>query len=360
LSWQSDKEALGKALSLAHQFLFKPCEAAVLIETLTRALSQSDRVGDGKVKKFVSQLSAVPAPPSLYLELKQELQSQALSLHRAGDIISRDPSVAAKIVQLVNSPQFGLSWKVSNPTEAGIYLGMEILSALVLSLQVFPLFNKSHLAMAGLEGIWAHSWGTAVLAKRICSLMHRNLGMAERAFIAGLLHDLGKAVLAASMPNSYRDVLRFASVERLPLWKAEVKVFACSHAEVAGYLLDLWGLSNPIVEGVAYHHQPADAPNRGLSLVMAVHAANALIREQQADVLRREEGLLDSDYVLNLGLGSHVDTWRDECTSLLRMQEAEQDRTELATARSETRSGRFEVKGGVDSPSPVAGGEWQV
>jgi HD-like signal output (HDOD) protein len=313
LYWQADQPALSKAYSVAHQFLLKPCDTSVLIETLTRAVSQPDRIGNNKVKMLVSQLRSVPNLPSLYLELMREMQTNAPSPQRAVEIIARDPSMTSKIVQLVNSPQFGLARTVSTPTEAAIYLGLEKLSALLLAFQIYPLFSHADSAAVGLNQVWAHSWETAILSKRICSLEHRNLGLADHAFIAGLLHDLGKLVLATSLPDPYHEAIRIADERRQPLWKAEEMVFTCSHAEVASHLLGLWGVSEPIVEGVAYHHRPSDSPNPKLSTVMAVHIANALIHERQTDVPSLTSSTLDLEYVRTLGPDERIATWRDEC-----------------------------------------------
>jgi HD-like signal output (HDOD) protein len=143
---------------------------------------------------------------------------------------------------------------------------------------------------------------------------------------------LGKLVLATSLPEPYQQALHLVKEEQLPLWKAEQTFFSCSHAEVAGYLLSLWGLPNPIVEGVAYHHRPSDSPNRSLSPVVAVHAANALIHERQADLQHQEFGGLDLDYVLSLGLGEQVENWRDECAGVFKPQPVESNRAEMVAA----------------------------
>jgi hypothetical protein len=81
-------------------------------------------------------------------------------------------------------------------------------------------------------------------------------------------------------------------------------------------LLSLWGLPNPIVEGVTYHHTPSESLNRSLSPVIAVHAANALNHEYHGDLPDHQFGGLDLDYILALGFGERFEAWRDECAAL--------------------------------------------
>jgi HD-like signal output (HDOD) protein/CheY-like chemotaxis protein len=316
MCWQADQPALRKAFSVAHQFLFKPCDAQVLIETLARAVSQSDRITNEKVKKLVSQMRSIPSLPGLYVELMREMRAEDPSLQRAGEIVAKDPGMSAKILQLVNSAYFGLPWKVTNPTEATIYLGLETVKALVLSLQVFSMFDRAGIAAFGFDRLWAHSWETGILAKRICTAERRDLGLVEHAFIVGLLHDIGKLILAANLPEPYLKSLALSREQRLPLWQAEKELFSCSHAEVGGYLLGLWGLPNPVVEGVTFHHTPSESLNRSLGPVIAVHVANALDHEHCGDLSHQEFGGIDLDYILALGLGEQYSRWRENGASM--------------------------------------------
>jgi HD-like signal output (HDOD) protein/CheY-like chemotaxis protein len=323
MCWQAEQNALRKSFSVAHQFLFKPCESEVLLNMLARAVSQSDRLINERVKKLISQMRTVPSLPSLYVELMREMRTEDPSLQKAGQIIAKDPGMSAKILQLVNSAFFGLPWKVNNPIEATVYLGLETVKALVLSLQVFSMFDRMNIKAFGFERLWMHSWECGILAKRICTSERRDLGLAEHAFVTGLLHDIGKLVLACNLPEPYREAVKQAATDRIPLWQAENKVFSCSHAEVGGYLLSLWGLANPIVEGVTYHHTPSESLNRSLGPVIAVHVANALDHEYHHDGPEQEFGGVDLDYILALGLGEHFSTWRDACSAMFEQKNDE-------------------------------------
>jgi len=318
MCWQAEQPLLRKAYSLAHQFLIKPCSVEVLLNTLSRAVAQTDRLTNDKVRKLVAQMPSLPTLPSMYVELMREMGANDPSLIKVGQLVAKDPGMSAKILQLANSSMVGLPRKVYHPVEAAVALGVETVKALVLALQVFPMFDRINLKSFGFDRLWTHAWECGILAKRICSSDRHNLGLAEQSFAAGLLHDIGKLVLASNLPEPYREAQRLIETDHISLWQAEERVFSCSHAEVGGYLLGLWGLANPIVEGVTYHHNPFASLNRRLGSVVAVHVANALDHEHHRDNPGHEFGGLDLDYVLTLGLGEHLSTWRDMCSAMFK------------------------------------------
>ena len=94
--------------------------------------------------------------------------------------------------------------------------------------------------------------------------------------MAGLLHDIGLLVLSTNFPEQYSEVLANLRHDRLSVCDAERAVFKASHEDVGAYLLGLWGVSDAIVEAVAFHHHPGERFQDGFSLLAAVHVANAL------------------------------------------------------------------------------------
>src|SRR5207249_3887298 len=120
---------------------------------------------------------------------------------------------------------------------------------------------------------------TAAAAKQIAQTEQAERKLIDETFVAGLLHDTGKLVLASNFPEQYHkiDAQPTASLDRLA---AEQQAFGANHADVGGYLLGLWGLPVSIVEAIAFHHCPAKSLNKAFSPLTAVHAANALVHAQ--------------------------------------------------------------------------------
>src|SRR5262249_55199978 len=161
---------------------------------------------------------------------------------RAGQIVAKDMGLTAKILQLVNSAFFGLGRPIAHPEEAAMFLGSETLKALVLSLGIFSQFQHLRLTEFNVESLWKHSWTVGVLSKRLCELETARRVTTDEAFISGLLHDVGKLVLAGNYPERLEQNLRIARQQAIPLWEQENRTWGAGHAELGGHLLGLWGL----------------------------------------------------------------------------------------------------------------------
>ena len=132
----------------------------------------------------------------------------------------------------------------------------------------------------------------------------------DEAFVAGLLHDTGKLVLASNFPEEYDQILRTGQAGSLALLTAEEHTFGANHAEVGGFLLGLWGLPVPVVEAIALHHQPGKSAHPTFSALTAVHVATALVNLQQAQQSPNSPEDLDLNYLEKLGLKARLELWR--------------------------------------------------
>ena len=230
-------------------------------------------------------------------------------------VVQRDLGMTAKILKLVNSAFFGLSRQVASPYEAVSYLGIETIKSLVLSLHAFSQYDASPLGGLLLEQIWNHSLRVADAAKDVAHFQGVRPKEVDEAFVGGLLHDTGKLVLACNFASDYAEILRLAETEDLNLTDAEQKVFACTHADVGGYLLGLWGLPVPVVEAVTWHHTPSVSLDEAFSPLTAVHVADVLEQEEEMGAMAHLQTALDLDYLRRLGLEDNIAVWRDHWRS---------------------------------------------
>ncbi|HTY63250.1 MAG TPA: response regulator [Acidobacteriota bacterium] len=308
LSGDADTQMIMYSVGLAHQYLSKPCEADLLRSTILRSLDLRTLLTNDSIKQVVSRLSVLPSLPSLYLEIVQQLQSTDPSIQRVGEIIAKDPAMTAKILQVVNSAFFGIRRVVSSPKDAAAYLGLDTIQSLVLSLHTFSQFDACRFPGFSIGQIWSHSMVSGHLSKKIMQIENQDKKRASEAFTAGLLHDLGKLLLAANLPEEYAGVLHQAAESGEPLPNAEFKAFGSTHAEIGAYLLGLWGLPNSIVEAVALHHRPEDSADRAFGPLSAVYAANLIEHEQAgANGPLLEE---DSPYLAAIGKADRLAEWR--------------------------------------------------
>ncbi len=311
LSGQLAQEMLLRSVELTHQFIAKPCDADLLKNVVTRSLALHNLLQDETLKQLVSGMKSLPSLPSLYVEIMDELKSPSSSMARVGGIISKDIGMTAKVLQLVNSAFFGLPKHVHNPSQAAILLGIDTIRSLVLSVNIFSQFAEECLKGQWLDQLWKHSLTTSVLAKEIFRKESRDQKAIDHVFMAGLLHDVGKIILAVNLPEKYGKVFALADEEGINLVEAEEQALNVNHADVGAYLLGIWGLPDSIVEAICFHHSPLRCPNLEFSPLTAVHVANALEAEQDDGNIIGRASQVDLEYLDKIGLGERLAEWRD-------------------------------------------------
>jgi HD-like signal output (HDOD) protein len=310
LSGQSDHDMLIKSVGPTHQFLSKPCDADTLKATVVRAGALRTLLADEQLKAVVSGIRTLPSVPGLYTQLLDVLREPDSSLQEVARIISSDVAMTAKVLQLVNSAFFGLRRHIDGLSQAITYLGLDTIRAIVLTAGAFAGFEEAQQGKEVAETLYLHSMLVGDLAVRITKTVTGDKGMISNALMAGMLHDVGKLVFAAELPDTWRAAVRVSREQRLLPVEAERRTCGVTHAELGAYLLGLWGLPDPIVEAVAFHHAASRCPSRTFSALTAVHAANALVlgmgQATEADVT----GQTDTGYLESVGEAARVPEWQ--------------------------------------------------
>lgn len=271
-----DKETALRLVCATHQYLPKPCEPDRLTSTIARIFRLRELLDSETLQRLVSRIKALPSPPLVYSQLMEELERDEPELEKIGQVISRDPSMSAKILQLVNSAYFGLPREISHPSEATMFLGVDLIRGLVLMAHVFTQFDNAKMAAFSIDRLMEHSWLTGVVARGLAGAEKLDARNCDHAFLAGLLHDIGKLILMANLPQLYHDVLKTVETRRAPLSEVEADEIGTNHAELGAYLLGLWGLPDPVVEAVAFHHRPTDCETGHCCVSTLVFAASEL------------------------------------------------------------------------------------
>jgi putative nucleotidyltransferase with HDIG domain len=316
LSGQLNQQMTLKSVQLAHQSLSKPCDAEVLKHTLAKLFALRDLLSDESIKSIISQIESLPSLPSIYTEIVTEMQSDDPAIKKVGEIISKDLSMTAKILQMVNSAFFGLFRKINSPEQAVMMLGLETIKALVLSVKIFSEFNQKSFSWFNIDDLFNHSLAVSMYAKTIIKNENLDQGLINNSMMAGLLHDLGKLILATNFENPYRQVLAAAQSTGKNLLDLEYEAFGTSHAEIGAYLMGLWRLDNAIIEAIAFHHLPARSMTQNIGLLTAVHVGNALGHEARVPSGENTELHCDSEYLDKLEITSRIPQWRQVCREL--------------------------------------------
>ncbi len=312
LSGHSDQELIMKSVKSAHQYLSKPCEKETLINAVNRACSLKELMNKKNLQLVISGIDTMPILPSLYSRIMAELRSQDASTAGVGDIISQDMGMTAKVLQLVNSSFFGMPRHVASPSEAVVLLGIDVVKTLILGIEVFSEYRQSTLSIIPVSKVYEHCVKTSVIAKKIAQMEKKDKEIADNAMIAGLLHDLGRLLLAENFPEDYQEVMALVKEKRCQFYEAELEVLGVTHAEIGGYLLSLWGLPDNIIEGVTFHHSPSACIATGFDLCGVVHVANLIERHERVQPGAWETlNGLDTKYMVKQGLTGRIHLWRD-------------------------------------------------
>jgi putative nucleotidyltransferase with HDIG domain len=256
LTEQMTSKPASSLLQAAHQLLAKPCPADQLVEAVESACSLRCLYMNEAVLSIVHRLEHLPVLPRVYMELVEELRRSECSAASLGTIIARDMGLAAGILKLINSPYFGLSRRVESPQQAVSFLGVGILQGLVIYEKVFKTMDPGKYPGFNVERLWAHCLDTARCLKAVAKSAGLGGRDLDQAFNAGLLHDIGKVVLAEGCPGEFAQVLRKCQTDNIPLVEAEAALLGVTHAEVGAYVLGLWGFPRAVVDAIAGHHEP--------------------------------------------------------------------------------------------------------
>jgi HD-like signal output (HDOD) protein len=252
--------------------------------------------------------------PELHLRITEELKSSDSSLELVGTLIGRDPVMTAKILQVVNSAYFGLPTEITNSAEAVLFLGTERTRSLILLAGVFSEYDRSSCFTFRPEELWRHSAQVGSYARTIALMETRNSQMAETAFTAGLLHDVGKLFLAGNVPDLYAAFLELEIIEPATRHQTEREALGTTHAELGACVLGTWGLPLPILEAVAWHHEPDRSEDVQFSLVTAVHVANHFAHFAAGDPKGHHGQLiLNLDYLARIGAADCLPRWQEQC-----------------------------------------------
>jgi HD-like signal output (HDOD) protein len=314
LSGTADRDTAMRAIGIAHQFLAKPCSPEELQATVQRAFALRELLSDDRLVRITTKLAALPPLPALHLEITQTLSSGKGSIEDVGRIVAKDVSMSAKVLHLANSAFFGSSKRFTSAVDATVYLGLDTITALVLTSQVFT--QSSSFDLQTLERWRIHGVRVGTFARQIFKLEGRDPKTSNEAFLAGMLHDVGHLVLGGELADELTSAWRFGAKHGIPPHEAERRLLGASHAAIGAYLLGIWGLPDPVVEAIAFHHTPSECKHDTLSIVTAVHVATAL--ESSLDrPLPESERDLDRLHLERLGLLERLPAWQESCLDLV-------------------------------------------
>ena len=204
-----------------------------------------------KYKGRILEVENLPALPSTLHEVTRLMEMPDASTEQIAKVISYDQALTSRVLRMVNSPIYGFPGRISSLQHAIMLLGFNVIRGLIISTVAFDAMNK------GMRGLWEHSIGCSLCCAEIARVAGKE--NPEEFAVAGLLHDLGKAVFILQLPEAKNEVLWQVETHDLSFFEAEAKVLGFSHDKINSWLAEHWNLPLVIRQGMIYHHNPMGA-----------------------------------------------------------------------------------------------------
>jgi putative nucleotidyltransferase with HDIG domain len=221
-----------------------------------------------------AEVDELPAPPVSLAAVIAACDDPDVTVGQLAQRILQDQNLTASILKLANSAFYGLSRRITTVTEAIGLLGFSTIKSLAISSHTYRLLNRPLDGYAMAQGeIWRHSAAVAMTARMLA--VEVRLAPVEEAFIAGLLHDVGKVVLSSHLERAFTSVVGRSQERHMPFVDAEREVLGFDHAELGAMVTQRWNFPPELVEAIRFHHTPAEAVLRP-RLCHVVHLADAV------------------------------------------------------------------------------------
>ena len=211
-----------------------------------------------KLAVAVERMPAFPESVHRVMELTADINCAPKDLV---EVIERDVVMTAKLLKWVNSPYFGLANKIQNINHAVVYVGLNTIKNLALSIATIGTLPVNNRAAFDIRAFLAHSLATATTARTLAQRSGVPDMEASNYFVAGLLHDFGKAVFALFMAEEFRAALEMSATEGVSLHMAERLTMGTDHAETGAMLCEKWKLSEELISATRHHHDLGGEPS---------------------------------------------------------------------------------------------------
>jgi len=303
LSGYAEDAGIYKSVGPSHQFLAKPCDPKIIMETISRSLYLRAQLGSTDLRSHITGIQHIPILPDIYREFMEEIVKPSASNGTISAIIDRDLGLSSTILKLTNSAYFSLPTRITNIRHAVQFLGTEKIHSLAVGTPLFEAADFDENKLPLLRRINNEARAIATIAKSIANQEELGEGKIEESFCAGFMSRLGHVLLLMQPDDcfeKYREMLLANPIERLEL---ERDFFGAKPAEVGAYLLTLWGFSLGIVKAVLNHHNPAIMDKGNFDTTTVIHIASSL--------LNRSDNCLDKSHIVSLGKGDRLSIWQE-------------------------------------------------
>jgi HD-like signal output (HDOD) protein/signal transduction histidine kinase len=218
-------------------------------------------------------IARLPAMPQILVKLLGHLQADDLGMQELAALIAKDAGITGKILSVANSSAYQRHNRSVNLEQSLVALGTDMIKTLVISDSVFQTFNSfPHSGSTDLRAFWKNSLTAATIARELARRI--DYAQAEEAYLAGLLHNVGRLALLATAPKEY--AFNFNARDDEDLCAVEQRTLQITHAEAGAWLIERWQLDSFLADAVLYHHEPTERLETAHPLIRIVRLAHLL------------------------------------------------------------------------------------
>lgn len=221
------------------------------------------RLDAKRIRRTTESIIGLPTLPTVVSKMIDIVDSPRTSATALARLIASDQALTAKVLKLANSAYYGFPREISTVNMAIVVLGFNAVKEMGLSLSVFDVFKKTPSAQDfDVTLFWEHSVGCGV-ASRMLARTYR-APYAGEAFVAGLLHDVGKVILRQYFEPEFAEILKRQKEAAMTLEEAEAEVIATTHTQIGSWLAEKWNLPKIMCDTILHHHDPWEAATERL------------------------------------------------------------------------------------------------
>ena len=260
-----------------------------------------------EIGSLLNDLGDIPTLPSIATTIMEKTLDTKVNARQIAQMVEKDQALAIKVLKVANSPFYRRIKEISTIRGAVVLLGFNVLKSIVLSISVINLFNEKDKRALDFYKFWQHSIACAVCAKAIANKVFPS--SAEDAFIAGLLHDLGKVVADQLICNKgeYSEVLEVMNRANSNIIQVETKIMGIDHATLGKFLMEKWNLPSHLSKTIEYHHNLDEikGDNETQKLCSIIHVADIVTNHLGLGLSQSQGGFVDPSLLKQLKLSSH-------------------------------------------------------
>ena len=230
-----------------------------------------------EILQVLRNIRNLPTLPDVVMEILRLCDDQSATTREISQLIEKDPVLTTKVLKLVNSSYFGLSKEIFSVNQALVLIGYNNLKSLIMSASMLQVFHQdSQVGSFSRKALWKHSIGVGIGARFLAKRLR--IGDSEQAFVAGLIHDVGKVIIDWFFHPQFEEIIGMVDRDQCWIRDAESRVMQVTHEEVGSYLASRWNLPDMLIEAIAFHHSPSCSQEHAVTAAQ-VQLADALIRE---------------------------------------------------------------------------------